>query len=110
MCPTSGASSIKRSRAMGVRRSGPRFLRGERTRQGEGEGRALARLGLDPELAAVGLDHLLADGQARPGPLVLVPAVQAAEDAEDLLVVTRVDAHAVVPHEQRLVGPGLPVR
>src|SRR5262249_42412066 len=46
-------------------------------------------------------DNLLANGQARPGAFVFLAAMQPPEDAEDLLMVLRVDAQSVVPDEQR---------
>ncbi len=50
------------------------------------EGRASTGLALDPDPAAVGLDDLLADGQARAGPFVLFAGVQPPEELEDLVV------------------------
>ena len=55
-------------------------------------------------------DDLLADGQAGAGAFVLVALMQSAEDAENLLVKRRVDADAVVAHEDGHVGPGSIVR
>ncbi len=51
---------------------------GSRGRQGEEEGRALARRRLDPDLAAVPFDDPLHDGEADPGALVLVVGVEPA--------------------------------
>src|SRR6202008_3231581 len=51
------------------------------------------------DAAAVALDDLLDDGEARTRPAPeLVPPVEALEDAEDGLVVLGRDADAVVPH------------
>src|SRR5205814_1689068 len=94
----------------------PRLGRGRlaAARQGEQERRPLAGRALDLDGPAVGLDDALADRQARARPLELVAAVQPAEDAEDLLVVRRVDADAVVAdeegdHPRRAVAVGRPV-
>src|SRR5579875_969467 len=95
-------SSIRRmwkSGAMsGVARRGGR-LGGER--EVDEEGRARARLALDPDPAAVGLGDLLADRQAGPGPLVFVPGVEAAEQLEDPGVEPRVDPDPVVADGDR---------
>ena len=50
---------------------------------GETEFGALARLGLHPDSAAVPLHNAPADGQADPGALELLAAVQPLEDLED---------------------------
>ena len=63
-----------------------------------------AGLRLDPDAAAVPFDDFLADRQAGAGPFVFVALVQAAKDAEDLLMKRRVDADAVVAHEERHAG------
>src|SRR5262245_58281015 len=60
---------------------------GARPREGEVKRGALPDLGLDPHPPAMRLDDLLADGQSRSCPLVLVAPMQPAEDAEDLLVI-----------------------
>ncbi len=50
---------------------------------GEEEGGALARLGLDPDVAAMTFDNSFADRQADAGAGVLRPRVQALEDLEE---------------------------
>src|SRR3954471_15057016 len=60
---------------------------------------ALARLGLDPDAAAVALDHLLADGEANTRSRVLALVMQALEHHEDALEVRRFDADAIVGHD-----------
>src|SRR5262249_27784366 len=67
-------------------------------RQREVEDAAAARRLVDPDLAAVALDDLLADRQADAGARELVARVQAAEHLEDPLGVVGVDAQAVVLH------------
>src|SRR5437660_11390764 len=69
--------------------------------QRERERRALARLGLDPDPAAVALHDLLADREADPGPGIIVLAVQPLEDDEDAVEVLRIDADAVVAHAEQ---------
>src|SRR3954451_11246905 len=60
---------------------------------------ALAGLGLDPDAAAVALDHLLADGEANARSRVLALVMQALEHHEDALEVRRFDANAIVGHD-----------
>src|SRR5260370_35992877 len=69
--------------------------------QREEEGRAASRFGFDPDAAAMSLDDLLADGQARARAVVLLAMVQAAKDAKDLLVKARLKAHSGVAPVQR---------
>src|SRR3954466_6358658 len=59
---------------------------------------ALAGPRLDPDAAAVALDHLLADGEANARPRILALVMQALENHEDPLEVRRFDADAVVGH------------
>src|SRR3954468_19075945 len=66
-------------------------------RQREVEGRAGARAALGPGAAAVALHDAADVGEADPGALELLVAVQALEDAEELVGVLHVEADAVVP-------------
>ncbi len=67
--------------------------------QGDDEGRPLARSALGLDAASVALGYLAAYGQADARALVLAPAVEALEDAEDALDVLIVEADAVVLDE-----------
>src|SRR5438093_6480954 len=67
-------------------------------RYGEKEGRPFAGGRLNPDVSSVRFDHFLADGQAHAGALVFLAVVQALEDLEDLFVVLRRYADAVVAH------------
>src|SRR5262245_17716004 len=69
--------------------------------QCEIEGRALSGRGFEPDVAAVTFDNLFADCQSGAGSLVFVRLMQAAENAENLLVIARINADAVVLHKQR---------
>src|SRR5512138_808156 len=71
---------------------------GSRGRQGEDEGRALARRRLDRDSAAVPFDDLPDHGQADPGPGVLVAGMEALEDHEDPVEVLGLDPDPVVLH------------
>src|SRR4029453_7216320 len=83
-----------------LRRLGPAALsRRASAGQREAERGATARaIGLDPHLAAVRLDDALHEGEADAGALVL--RIEAVEEAEHLLAETRLDAAAVVAHEE----------
>src|SRR5262249_43235005 len=70
-------------------------------RQSEIESRAVAQLRFDPDAAAVRLDDLLGDGQTSAGSFIFFRQVQTAEYAEDLLVIARLDANAVVADVER---------
>src|SRR3970040_400423 len=54
-------------------------------RQGEDESAALTQPGFHPDMPAVALDHLLADGEADAGPRVLALVVQPLAHHEDAL-------------------------
>ena len=66
------------------------------------ECRALARLRLGPDAAAVAVDDPLHDRQAHPRALVILGPVQPLEHAEELMGIPHVEPHAVVPDE---IGP-----
>src|SRR5688572_1163978 len=65
-------------------------------RPGEAERRAAAGLRLDADGSALVFDDLFHQRQPDAGALHLVPRVQRLKDHEDLLVVLRLDARAVV--------------
>src|SRR5919201_778183 len=67
--------------------------------QSKEKGRTVARPGIGPHPPAVAVDDALDDGQAHPRPLVLLGAVEALEDAEELVGVLHVEPDAVVPDE-----------
>src|SRR6516225_7614433 len=93
----SGASSTSSSSGRGMFR----FLEAcQIARQGKKERRALLWGRFDPELPSMRLDDLLADCQAGACALELVTPMQPTENAEDLLVIARVDPHAIVADEQ----------
>src|SRR5574340_430848 len=69
-------------------------------RQGEDESAAFTRPGFHPDMAAVALHHLLADGEADAGPGIFALVVQPLEHHEDALEILRLDADAVVPHRK----------
>src|SRR6476660_5713182 len=100
VCLTGSGHLVAVSDAVGIRvtcvRRGP--LTGLALRQGPAEEgpRRLARLGVEPEPTPVVLHDLLAHRQADAGATVGIPAVQALEDHEDLVLVLLVDADAVV--------------
>src|SRR5690606_17465417 len=65
--------------------------------QGEEEGRASSRLGLDPDGAVVALDDLLDEGETRSGAFRLVVlGIEPLEDPEDVAVELSVDAVSIV--------------
>ena len=61
-----------------------------------GAARAAADLGGHPDAAAVLFDDLLADGQPQAAAIEVGPAVEAAERFEDVLLVLRLDADALI--------------
>jgi len=61
------------------------------------EGCPLVHPALRPDPATMAVDDGLDQGQADPGPFILVGPVEALEDAEDLVVESHVKADAVVP-------------
>src|ERR1700691_4347487 len=68
-------------------------------RDGEVKRGALAKLGLNPDFPAALFDNALGDRQTDSRAWELA-AMQPLEDAEDLLMVARVDADAVVPDRE----------
>src|SRR3989304_3432594 len=67
---------------------------------GEKECRSLAGRRFHPNAAAVRLHHFLADGEAHTRAFILLAVVKALEYLEDLVVVLRIDADAVVPDRE----------
>ncbi len=65
-------------------------------RYGEKEGRTLADLRLDPDATAVPLHDLLAYGQPDTGARIFILSMQSLEHLEQLVVILRIDADAVV--------------
>src|SRR6185437_14620205 len=69
--------------------------------QGEIECGAFARLGLEPDFAAVTLDDFLHEGQADAGAFFrFLAGLEPLEDAEDFLVEFGLNAQPVVSHEK----------
>src|SRR3989339_233207 len=75
-------------------------------RQQDAEGGALSRRSPGLDAAAVALDDLAADRQADAAPLVLAPAVQPLEHAEDPLRIFVLEADAVVREAELAVRAG----
>ena len=73
-----------------------RLRAGGRAPEGKEKGRALLDRGLGPDAPAVAVDDALHDGQPHTGALVLLGAVQPLEDAEELVRVRHIKAHAIV--------------
>src|SRR6185436_617726 len=67
-----------------------------RRRQREIERRAVARLRLDPDFAAVAIDDLFAGGKADTRPGILIARVEALKDHEDAIEVLVGDPYSVV--------------
>ena len=98
-----GSAGETRDRLCATRRI--KRSRGGAARQGEAEGRAATgALGLDPDPAAVELDHPLDDGEADAGALTF--RIQPVEEPEDLLLVPRLDPRAVVADVDDVRVPG----
>src|SRR3954468_3955411 len=94
-----GLSSMRRMRNSGRidrfdLRGGGGLGRGPGER--EEERGAATDLAFDPDPPAVGLHAALADRQARAGPLVVFPGMEATENLEDFRVKLGVDPDAVV--------------
>src|SRR5262249_10171453 len=66
-------------------------------RQREGEGRAAARLALDPDLSALQLDELARDGEAQAVPSTFLPPSRPVGTPRTLLVDPRGRSHSVSP-------------
>src|SRR5690606_26394520 len=79
---------------------------GGRARELDGEGRASARLALDPDRATVRLRDLAADVEAEAEPAVVMAGDGALEAIEDLRLPGRVDAEPVISNREP-GGPGL---
>ena len=71
------------------------------TREGEEERRTFALFGFHPDTAAVRFNDPLANRQTRPRAFHLFTAMQTAKHAENLLMILRFDANAIVADEQR---------
>jgi hypothetical protein len=91
-------SSVETTGPLRLARAG--LPRGGRRRRDGGAGvrQGPSALGLDPDAPAVQVHDLLNDRETDPGPLAR--GVELLEEPEDPLVLARLDARAVVPHEE----------